>query len=129
MDTDLRDRFTRLWHAYFPGAELPIVFYYATEPGCTNVAEPPDGFRCLVAQLIEVRRGQSLCFGIDNLGCSGGKRNTGFAQEFRPDFEHFLSCGLPGKISGERYKSSPRSGARNYGTLAQSHRARALHRV
>ncbi len=24
-----------------------------------------------------------------------------------PDFEYFLSCGIPGKLEGERYKKSP----------------------
>jgi hypothetical protein len=107
MDIDLRDRFVRLWHAYFPGAELPITFYYTTEPGVVDRAEPLDGFRCFVAQLIDVRRGESRCFGMSAIGCAGGRRNIGFAQDFRPDFEYFLSCGLPGKVDGERYKSSP----------------------
>ncbi|MDX9973980.1 MAG: DUF169 domain-containing protein [FCB group bacterium] len=107
MDTDLRDRFIRLWHAYFPGAELPITFYYTAEPGPVEEAEPADGFRCFVAQLNDVRRGHAVCFGMSAIGCSGARRNTGFTDDFKPDFDHFLSCGLPGKCEGERYKSSP----------------------
>ena len=40
-------------------------------------------------------------------GCLGGKRYTGFAPRLRPNFEYFLSCGIPGKLEGERYKKSP----------------------
>jgi len=39
------------------------------------------------------------------LGC--GKRFCGFPVRQRPDFEYFLSCGIPGKLEGERYKKSP----------------------
>jgi uncharacterized protein (DUF169 family) len=31
----------------------------------------------------------------------------GFTQELRPNFEYFLSCGIPGEMEGERYKKSP----------------------
>ena len=30
----------------------------------------------------------------------------GFTQELRPNFEFFLSCGIPGEMEGERYKKS-----------------------
>jgi len=36
----------------------------------------------------------------------GGKRYTGYSQKLRPNFEYFLSCGIPGEIEGERYKKS-----------------------
>jgi hypothetical protein len=41
------------------------------------------------------------------VGCPGGKRYLGFAENLMPDFEYFLSCGIPGKLEGERYKKSP----------------------
>ncbi|MEN6332151.1 MAG: DUF169 domain-containing protein, partial [Smithella sp.] len=40
-------------------------------------------------------------------GCIGGKRYCGFESTLMPDFEYFLSCGIPGKLEGERYKKSP----------------------
>jgi len=46
-------------------------------------------------------------YSSENPGCLGGKRYTGFSQKLRPDFEYFLSCGIPGKMEGERYKKSP----------------------
>ena len=106
MDLDLRDRFTALWQEHFPGAELPITFFYSEDPrGC----EPPrpDGHRCFISQLAAVRNGRTLCCDADAISCSGGKRYTGFSQELMPNFEHFLSCGIPGVVEGERYKQSP----------------------
>jgi hypothetical protein len=40
------------------------------------------------------------------VGCFGGKI-SGFFNRLAPDFEYFLSCGIPGKLEGERYKKSP----------------------
>jgi len=39
--------------------------------------------------------------------CFGGKRYLGFSDKIMPDFEYFLSCGIPSKLEGERYKKSP----------------------
>jgi len=36
-----------------------------------------------------------------------GKRYLGFTEEIMPNFEYFLSCGIPGKLEGERYKKTP----------------------
>ncbi len=44
---------------------------------------------------------------VDSLGCFGGKRYVGFPTETMPDFEYFLSCGIEGKLEGERYKKTP----------------------
>jgi hypothetical protein len=46
-------------------------------------------------------------FGKEDIGCAGGKRYAGFSESLRPNFEYFLSCGIPGKMEGERYKKSP----------------------
>ncbi len=62
---------------------------------------------CLIGALAEVRRGRALCFDNDSIGCFGGRRYAGFADKLRPNFEYFLSCGIPGKMEGERYKKSP----------------------
>jgi len=48
MDSPRKQQFIGLWETYFPGAELPIAFYYAEEPGN---AEPPDEHHCFLAQL------------------------------------------------------------------------------
>lgn len=31
----------------------------------------------------------------------------GFSQTIMPGFEHFPSCGIPGKLKGEHYKKGP----------------------
>jgi uncharacterized protein (DUF169 family) len=107
MDTRVKDKFTQLWGKYFNGAELPIVFYYTDKEGCANLVEPVSEHRCVICDLARVRKGESLCFGPDSPGCGGGKRYFGFSREIIPNFEYFLSCGIPGKLEGERYKKSP----------------------
>ncbi len=106
MDSSLRQRFAERWQRYFPGAELPIAFYYAAEPGSATPARP-RGRSCLICDLAPVRDGASLAFDVEAVGCGGGKRYLGFVSELRPGFEYFLSCGLPGEMEGERYKKSP----------------------
>ena len=48
-----------------------------------------------------------MCFDVNSIGCSGGKRYLGFSDEIMPNFEYFLSCGIPGQLEGERYKKTP----------------------
>jgi uncharacterized protein (DUF169 family) len=107
MQADLRDRFARLWEEHFAGAALPLAFYYAAEPGNASPVQPPSGHRCLFADLARVGRGESLAFDVNAVGCFGGKRYLGFSQAIMPNFEFFLSTGIPGTLEGERYKKSP----------------------
>lgn len=107
MDMKLKEKFIELWENYFSGAELPIAFYYSDEPGDVEVVEKPSEHVCVIGVLNRVRRGRSLCFGADSLGCFGGKRYLGYLREMMPNFEYFLSCGIPGEMEGERYKKSP----------------------
>ena len=106
MDLKLKTKFEDLFAKYFPGAELPLTFYYADEPPAEVKASPPSkGWHCFVADLTVVRKGGSLCVDEPALGC--GKRFCGFTVPQRPNFEYFLSCGIPGKMEGERYKKTP----------------------
>lgn len=107
MDVGLRRHFIDRWREYFPGAELPIAFYYSDTGHQANVAPSPDGFRCFICDLADVRDGASRSFDTESLGCSGARRYLGFEQRLRPNFAHFLSCGIPGELEGERYKQSP----------------------
>ena len=107
MDLKRKEEFVRLWGKYFGGAELPIVFYYADEAGAVERVKSAGGHRCIFADLMKVRGGRSLCFDAQSIGCFGGRRYTGFAEELMPNFEYFLSCGIPGKLEGERYKKTP----------------------
>lgn len=106
MDIKIKQEFMKLWKKYFNGAELPITFYYSDKEECGELVESPPGHRCVICDLSKVRKGESLCFAADSIGCGGGKRYLGFTQEIMPNFEYFLSCGIPGKLEGERYKKT-----------------------
>jgi uncharacterized protein (DUF169 family) len=107
LDTEFRQRFEALWGKHFDGEDLPITFCYTDQEGRAELVEPGSSPRCLIAALAEVRSGRPLCFGPDSIGCAGGRRYVGFAEHIRPDFEYFLSCGIPGRLEGERYMKSP----------------------
>jgi uncharacterized protein (DUF169 family) len=108
MKTALRDKFLRLWEKYFNNAALPIVFYYTDKEGCAKSAKTENLTRCLIGALENVRKGKSLYFDSDSIGCPGGKRYCGFTHEVTPDFAYFLSYGISGKLNGERYVNSPK---------------------
>ncbi len=107
MDMGFKDRFQLLWKRYFKAAELPIVFYYADDSKEAQPLKPAKEHRCIVADLRRVRHGTTIKFDADTIGCGGGKRYLGFSDSIRPEFEYFLSYGIPGKLEGERYKKSP----------------------
>jgi hypothetical protein len=107
MDSEFKERFLQSWAKYFPGAELPIGFYYSNTAEPKFMAKPPKGHRCIIGDLAKVRDGKTLCFDVNTIGCFGGKRYLGFEMKLAPDFEYFLSYGIPGKLEGERYKKSP----------------------
>jgi len=107
MDMELKNKFLELWKKYFNRASLPITFYYTGEEGRAETVKPGSLPACLIGALAEVRKGNSLCFNVGSVGCFGGKRYLGFAEKIRPNFEYFLSCGIPGELEGERYKKTP----------------------
>jgi uncharacterized protein (DUF169 family) len=107
MDMKLKGDFTVLWRKYFDGAELPLAFYYTDDERHAELAKPGSLPRCVIAILALVRKGRALCLDSESVGCFGGRRYLGFREEARADFEYFLSCGIPGKVEGERYKKTP----------------------
>ncbi|UCD62761.1 MAG: DUF169 domain-containing protein [Candidatus Zixiibacteriota bacterium] len=107
MDIELKRYFIERWAKYFPRADLPISFYYADSVGDIEMAARAEDHRCIIGDLARVRKGRSLAFDLDTVGCGGGRRYLGFTHELMPDFEYFLSCGIEGKLEGERYKKSP----------------------
>ncbi len=107
MDSTIQHRFILLWDRFFPHAELPIVYYYSDTDEGIDRAPPSEQHRCMICDLARVRDGRDLCFGVEGAVCGGAKRYLGFTQELAPNFDYFLSCGIPGKLEGERYKKSP----------------------
>ena len=107
MDMTFKEKFRTLWKKYFNEAPLPITFYYTDKPAGAEPVKPGSGPRCIIGGLVKVQKGESMAYDVDSVGCPGGKRYLGFADELMPDFEYFLSCGIPGKMEGERYKKTP----------------------
>jgi hypothetical protein len=107
MNMKIKQKFSLLWKKYFNAAELPITFYYTDEEGHAELVKPTSGHRCIIGDLLKVRKGSSISYNAESVGCFGGKRYLGFSRRIMPDFEYFLSCGIPGKLEGERYKKSP----------------------
>ena len=107
MDMKLKDDFLARWKKFFDGSELPIIFFYSNETVSSKLVSPPAGHRCFICELAAVRKGKPLAFDNDSIACGGGKRYLGFTQEIMPNFEYFLSCGIEGKLEGERYIKSP----------------------
>jgi hypothetical protein len=76
MDTDLRDRFTRLFHQSFPGSELPVAYMIGGDTTGATIAPEPKGWKCLVCDLVKVGKGASLIIGEHSLSCNGAKAVT-----------------------------------------------------
>jgi uncharacterized protein (DUF169 family) len=107
MQPGLKDRFIKRWHKYFVNSELPIAFYYTDNPGDAQLVRVTEGQHCFIGDLAAARQGRTLCFDTKSIACFGGKRYLGFSQNLMPNFEYFLSCGIEGKLEGERYKKTP----------------------
>jgi uncharacterized protein (DUF169 family) len=107
MDLKLKNDFLALWKKYFNTAELPITFYYTNQEGHAEIPKPGSINRCIIGALGKIRQGESFSLDAGSIGCFGGKKYTGFSETLAPNFEYFLSCRIPGKVEGERYKKSP----------------------
>lgn len=107
MDMDLKEQFLARWKRYFGPADLPIACWYTDRDDAAEGVKTPKGHRCFLADLSKVRQGKSRRFELETVGCFGGRRYLGFSKEVMPNFEYFLSCGIPGTLEGERYKKSP----------------------
>jgi hypothetical protein len=107
MDLAFRDQFLELWRRYFGKAELPVVFYFSDNEGGAERMKPTSGHQCVIGVLSKARKGHSISFERDSVGCVGGRKYLGFTHEIMPKFEYFLSCGIRGELEGERYKKTP----------------------
>ncbi len=107
MNMELKEHFLARWRKYFGGAELPITCWYTDLEAAADGVKPPKGHKCFLSDLAKIRQGNSLRFDLSTVGCFGGKRYLGFSKDVTPNFEYFLSCGIPGTLEGERYKKTP----------------------
>lgn len=102
----MKERFQELWEKYFGNAELPITFYFTDVDGGEDWAGIPKSRSCIICELAKVRKGKTLVYNAERIGCGGAKRYLGYTEKMRPGFEYFLSCGNE-KIEGERYLQTP----------------------
>jgi hypothetical protein len=107
MEIEIRDHFIKQWKKYFNNADLPITYYYTDEPGNVTIVPSTGKWSCIICQLQKVRNGESLAFSAESVKCGGAKRYLGFAENIRPNFEYFLSCGIENQMEGERYIRTP----------------------
>lgn len=107
MDTALKNDFIRKWNTHFCESELPITFFYSSHLAGAEKTPDAKGRSCLICELKKVREGRSLAYNAESLACGGAKRYLGYSCTMFPDFNHFLSYGIEGKVEGERYKKSP----------------------
>lgn len=107
MDLNLKEDFLTKWKKYFGETELPVVFYYSKNRGNVPMFEPPAGRSCLICELAKIRKGESMAYNESNVSCGGARRYLGYAKQIRPNFEYFLSYGIPGEVEGERYLRNP----------------------
>ncbi|OGP88837.1 MAG: hypothetical protein A2156_07540 [Deltaproteobacteria bacterium RBG_16_48_10] len=87
--------------------ESPLGIYYTNDKpeGIT----PKTGIHlCMIGLLKKARKnGKTVYFDKSHFGCPGGAYYMGFLELPRPDIEYFLSCGIPGRMEGERYIKTP----------------------
>ncbi|MGE5497702.1 MAG: DUF169 domain-containing protein [Syntrophothermus sp.] len=107
MDAGLKALFIEKWKKYFPGAGLPVAWYYSDEINSGELEQNKTETRCLIGNLNKVMNGETYIYSVKEPGCLGGKFYTGYAKTLRKNFEYFLSCGIEGEMDGERYKKTP----------------------
>jgi uncharacterized protein (DUF169 family) len=89
-------------------AEYPVLFRY-TDSLPEGTLLPPEGKHvCVFALLAKTRaEGRPVALSASRFGCGGGGYYLGFLDAPREGIEYFLSCGIPGKMEGERYIKTP----------------------
>ncbi|HEK85843.1 MAG: DUF169 domain-containing protein [Candidatus Saccharicenans sp.] len=113
MFAECQKKFMEKWPEYFPQARWPVAFFYSADEAYSSLLAPPPvpgkggSVNCLIKQVSQVFDQVDIAFSAERIGCSGGKRYTGFSEEIQPNFRWFLSCGLEGVMEGERYKKNP----------------------
>jgi uncharacterized protein (DUF169 family) len=107
MDMKCKEDFLEQWEKYFGQSELPIAFFYTKDAGDAQIVAKAKGRSCIICELAKVRNGESLAYDADAIACGGAKRYLGYTDTIRPNFEYFLSCGIPGQMEGERYIRTP----------------------
>jgi uncharacterized protein (DUF169 family) len=105
--------------------EHPLGAFFSNDKPGTGLSPKEKGHVCMFALLKRARqKGETVYFDAEHVGCFGGGFYMGFQATAMPNIEYFLSCGIPGKMEGERYIKTPEI-ARKYFASAQPRKAPA----
>lgn len=103
----MKKRFEAFMDA-FGTSDYPVLFRYADDLPKGTLLPPEGSWTCVFALLAKTRsEGVPVALGASNHGCRGGGYYLGFLDTPREGIEYFLSCGIPGKMEGERYVKTP----------------------
>lgn len=103
----MKKRFETFMDA-FGMSEYPVLFRYADDLPKGTLLPPEGAWTCVFALLAKTRsEGVPVALSASNHGCGGGGFYLGFLETPREGIEYFLSCGIPGKMEGERYLKTP----------------------
>jgi uncharacterized protein (DUF169 family) len=87
--------------------ESPLGAYYTNDKP-EGVTAKTGIHMCMIGLLQNARKkGKTVYFDKEHFGCPGGAYYMGFLESPMPNIEYFLSCGIPGKMEGERYIKTP----------------------
>lgn len=88
--------------------EYPVLFRYADDLPKGTLLPAEGAWTCVFALLSKTRsEGVPVALAASHHGCRGGGFYLGFLDTPREGIEYFLSCGIPGKMEGERYVKTP----------------------
>jgi uncharacterized protein (DUF169 family) len=87
---------------------MPVALYYARERPADAAGFKGSGRgRCVISLIYQASQGRPAAFDAENFGCPGAGKYLGLREMIRLDLAYFLSCGIEGKLEGERYIKTP----------------------
>ena len=97
--------------------ETPLGNYYTNDQ--PEGVTPKEGITgCMIGLLQNARKKDKIVyFDREHFGCPGGAYYMGFRDLPMPNIEYFLSCGIPGKMEGERYIKTPDLAKKYFGMM------------
>ncbi len=109
MNIEIKKRFMDAWGKHFPDCDLPIVCFYTDELNNVEFPDAPNpnpmGYTCIFSQIVPVKKGRSLAFNKENLGCFGSFLPFGFDSELSDDVKGYVCNVERGKKSFEHLES------------------------
>ena len=101
MEKKFKNEFKQKWNKYFPGADLPVGFYYTNVKEDKSMLKPPKGHRCIIGDLASVRKGNTKYFDFHTIGCGGGRRYWASRMTRHPILNISFLTGLRENLKGK----------------------------